>query len=113
MRVAIEEGAEGRDVDAPRHRLDVGPGAALRQALAECIAVIGAIGQQGLAGTEAREQIARALPVMGLAFGELKRDRIAVGIDDGVDFGGQPASRAPHASGWSVVPFLGLRRAPF
>ena len=88
-------------------------GAALRQALAECIAVIGAIGQQGLAGTEALEQIARALPVMGLAFGELERDRIAVGIDESVDFRRQSAARAPHVSGWSVVPFLGLRPAPF
>ena len=44
--IAVEEGAESRDVDASRHGFDVGPGAALRQALAERIAIIGPVGQQ-------------------------------------------------------------------
>src|ERR1051326_4342818 len=46
--VAIEEGAEGRDVDAPRHGLDVGPRAALGQAGAQSVAVVGAVGEQDL-----------------------------------------------------------------
>lgn len=111
--VAIEERAEGRDVDAPRHGFDVGPSATLRQAFTKRIAVIGAIGQQGLAGTETVEQIACALAVMGLALGELERDRIAVGIDESMNLGRQSAARAPHASGWSVVPFGGIPRPPF
>jgi len=40
---------------------------------------------------------------LGLTLAQLKRDRIAVGVDDGVDVGDQPASQAPHASGWREV----------
>ena len=52
--------------------------------------------------------------VVSLALGELERDRVAVGIDEGMDFGRQSASRAPHASGSSVVPSGGgVSRPPF
>src|SRR5579863_5719515 len=111
--IAIEERAEGWDVDAPRHWFDVGPSPALGQAVAEGIAVISAVGQQGLAGTKTIKQIDCAPAVMGLARSELERDRIAVGIDESVNFRRQSAARAPHASGWSVVPFVGFRRTPF
>ena len=111
--ISIEERAEGRDVLASRHRLDVRPRTALCQALAQPIAVIGAVGKQGLAGAEMVEHIAGALAVMGLALGEFERDRIAVGIDKGMDFRCQSAARAPHASGCSVVPGVGFLRPPF
>jgi len=53
--------------------------------------------------------------VVSLPLGELERYRIAVGVDDGVNLGGQPASRAPHASGRRDVPRggVGFLRAPF
>jgi hypothetical protein len=47
---------------------------------------------------------------MRLSFGELDDDRQAVGIDQGVDLGGQAAARTPHAFGASVVANLGWRR---
>src|SRR5579871_7037156 len=50
--IAIEKRAEGRNVDAPRHGFDVRPRAARGQAVAEGIAVISAVGEQGLASTE-------------------------------------------------------------
>jgi hypothetical protein len=41
---------------------------------------------------------------MGLAFGQLERDRQATGIDQRMDFGGQAAPRATHATG-SIIFF--------
>ena len=112
----IEIWAECRKVDAPGHRLDVGPGAAIGQSLAQGVAVISAVGEQGLAIANAAQHIGGAAAVVSLARGEFERDRIAVGVDDGVDFGGQPASRAPHALGSRQVPSGGaggFLRTPF
>ena len=36
---------------------------------------------------------------MGLPLGQLEPDRAAFGIDKGMDFGGQAAARATHATG--------------
>ena len=105
--VAVEEGAEGRDVLAVWHRLDVGPGAACGEGLAQGVAVVGAVGQQDLAGAKRCEHVLGAAAVMGLAFGELRGDRQTVGVDQGMDLGGQAAARATHATG-SVVFFWAL-----
>jgi hypothetical protein len=110
--VAIKERTESWDIDPVRHRLEVGPSALVLQLLTQRIAVVGAVGQRDLLGTEIIEHVDGATPVMGLALGHLAHDRIAVAIDKGMDFGRQSAARAPQASGWSVVPFRGLR-APF
>src|ERR1700712_4012277 len=110
--VSVEEGAEGRDVDAVGHGLDVRPGAAFGQALAQRVAVVGTIGEQDLTGTKAVQNIDGAPAIVRLAFGELEGDRITIRIDESVDLSGQSASRTPHASGWSVVPVGGLR-TPF
>src|SRR6185437_10806900 len=107
--IAVEEGTEGRNVDASRHGFDVRPGTAICQALAKGVAVIGTVGKQNLTGAELVEHIAGAFAVMRLALGEFERDRIAVGIDKGMDLCRQSAARAPHASGSSVVPFVGLQ----
>ena len=40
---------------------------------------------------------------MSLAGPELRRDRQAIGVDNGMDFRGQSAPRAPHASGVSCA----------
>jgi hypothetical protein len=113
---AIEVGAENRDIDAPRHRLDVGPCAAVGQGLAEGVAVIGAVGEQGLARADAVQHIGGAPAVMRLALAQLEGDWIAVGVHNGVDFGRQPSARAPHASGCKEVPRggdIGVLRTPF
>src|SRR3546814_3634153 len=83
--VAVEEGAEGGSGPALGHRLDVGPGAALREGGPEGVAVIGAIGEQDLAAAEGVEHVGRALAVMGLAFAQLQGDRQAIGVDESVD----------------------------
>src|SRR3954452_5408617 len=77
--ITVEEGAEGRNIDASRHRLDVRPGSALEQSVAERVAVVGSICEQDLPDAEAVQHIAGAPPVMDLALGELERDRVAVG----------------------------------
>ena len=46
--VAVKVGAERRDVPAVRHRLDVSPRAAFIEALAQRVAVIGAVSQKNL-----------------------------------------------------------------
>ena len=73
------------------------------------IAVVGAIGQEDLARPEARQHVVGALAVMGLPLAELEGDGQTVGIDEGMDLGGQSAPRAPHASGSKLVPSGGLR----
>jgi hypothetical protein len=55
------------------------------------------------------EHVGGASAVMGLTLGELERDRQTISIDDHMDLDGQPASRAPHALGSSVVPSGGRR----
>ncbi len=110
--VSIEERAECRDVDPVRHWLDIGPSALFLQALAQRIAVVSPVGKQDLSGTEIVEHVVGAAAVMRLALAQLERDRIAVAVDQRMDFGRQSAARTPHASGWSVVPFRGLR-TPF
>ena len=83
--------------------------------LAQRVAVVGAVGDQDLAGPEPVEHVGGAPAVMSLPFGQLQRDRQAVCVDERVDLGRQPASRAPHALGSSIVPSGGRRgvRTPF
>ena len=83
--------------------------------MAERVAVVGAVGEEDLAGAEGAQHVGGAAAIVGLAFGQLQRDRQAVGVDEGVDLGRQPAPRAPHALGSSVVPSGGRRgvRTPF
>ena len=105
--VAVKEWAEGRDVLAVWHRLDVGPGPA--QGIAQPVAVVSAIGQRDLPVADAAEHVDGTASVMGLALGQLQQDRQAVGVDKRMDLGGQSASRAPHASGVRLVPKGGVR----
>ena len=102
-----EEGAKCRLRPAAGQRLDVGERALLEQALAEHVAVVGAVCEQDLAGFKAAQHVGGAAAIVSLPFGELQDDWQAVGIDEGVDLGGQPASRAPHALGSRLVPRAG------
>ncbi len=111
--VSIEEWTEPRNVHPVRHRFDVGPGTPVRQFFSQRVAVVGAIGKQDLTFADRIEHVASAATVMRLACRQLEGYRVAVGIDKGVDLGRQPAPRAPHAAGWSVVPFVGFLRTPF
>ena len=113
--VAIQEGAEGWLVHPARDWLHVGPGSLGRHGLAQDVAVVGAIGDQGLAGPEGAQHGSGAATVMSLPFAQRQRDRKAVGVHESMDLGRQPASRAPHALGSSVVPSGGRGgvRTPF
>ena len=113
--VAIEECTERWLLSAPGDRLDVRPRAARRKALAQSVAVVGAISEQDLTAFERLDQIDGAPPIVRLAFGEFEADRQAIGVHERMDFGGQSASRAPHASACSDVPSGGLRfvQTPF
>jgi hypothetical protein len=55
--VSVEKAAEGRNVFAVGHRLDIGPDAACREGAAERVAVVGAIGEQDLTVAEILEQV--------------------------------------------------------
>jgi hypothetical protein len=63
------------------------------------------VGEQNLAGTKSIEHVLGAFAVLGLAFAELERNRQAFGVDERMDFGGQAATRATHATG-SLIFFL-------
>lgn len=71
--VPIEEGAEGRPVDASRHRLDVGSGAALGEAVAQRVAVVGAVGQQDLVVADGRGSWLSARPASAPCIGRERR----------------------------------------
>src|SRR5271155_173045 len=102
--IAIEKGAESGDAHAAGHWFDVGPSSLLLDRRAQGITVIGPVGQKDLAGSEVAQHVLSASSIMGLALGELERDGQAVGIDERVDLGRQPAPRAPHASSSRDVP---------
>ena len=110
--ISKQEGAEGGNAHAARHGFDVGPGAAAFHLCAQSVAVIGSIRQKDLATGDVGQHVGGALTVMGLAGRELEEDGQAIGVDQGVDLGRQPASRAPHALASREVPSGGLR-APF
>ena len=65
--VAIQEGAEGWNVHTSRHGPDVGPSAPSRHPVAQGIAVVGSVGDQGLTGSERVQPGSGAAPVMGLS----------------------------------------------
>ena len=73
-----------------------------REMIAQPIAVVGGIGQQGLARPNGTQHVVGRPAVMGLACGQLEGDRQALRIGDGVDLRCQPAPRAPHADGSKV-----------
>ena len=83
------------------------------EGLVERVAVAGAVRQQDLAGANLAQHVGGASPVVGLAFGQLQHHRQAVGVGQGVDLGGQPAPRAPHAAGESDVPRGGVLQRHF
>src|SRR3984957_16246214 len=106
---AIEVGAEGWDVHPVWHWLDVAPRALTCEARPQGVAVVTAVGEEDLALAETGEHVVSASPVMSLPGRQLQQNRQAVGVDEGMDFRGQSASRAPHAAGSSVVPSGGRR----
>ena len=71
--------------NAARHRLDVGPGASVGQAVAESVAVVGAVGQKDLAFADAVQHVLCTSAIVGLALGQLQRNRPAFGVDQGMD----------------------------
>lgn len=74
------------------------------QRLAECGAVVAAIGDEVFGGREGAEHEACALVIAHLAFREQHDDRTALAVADGVELGVQPAFGAPDTAGNS--PFL-------
>lgn len=69
--ISVEVRAKSRQILAVRHGLDVGKGAARGEALAQRVAVIGAVCQKVLTLDKRIEHIAGAASSMGLAFGQL------------------------------------------
>jgi len=97
--LSIEPFVEWRQVYPVGHEFDVGACSARRKVLAQGVGIVGAVGQEDVAAAKRAEHILCAASVMGLAFSEFQKDWQAAGIDEGVDFGGQPAARATHATG--------------
>ena len=105
----IEIRAEGRNVYAAGHGFDVAPCALACEALSQGVAVVTAVGQEDLTFAETLEHVGGASPVMSLSGRQLQENGQAVGVDEGMDFRGQSASRAPQAPGSSDVPSGGRR----
>ncbi len=97
--LSVEPTAEGRGTEPVRHGADISPGAAFGEALAKGVGIIRPIRQENVPGPHGVKHVLGAAAVMSLPLGQLERDRQAVGIDEDVDFGRQPAARATHATG--------------
>jgi hypothetical protein len=73
--------------------------ALLDQSVAEPVAVVTAIGDQGGCSRQARQQRLSALVVADLAGGEMQQDRPPGLVADGVQFGVQAAFGASQTAG--------------
>ncbi len=82
---------------------DVGPSAPFGEFVSKPIAVVGAVRQQDLTSADVAQHVGGAATVMRLPLRQLQGDRQAISVHEGVDLRGQPAPRAPHASGVSDV----------
>ncbi len=91
---AMQEGRESRFGATIGYRLDVGEGTVRGELPTQRIGIIGSISEQDVAVANGNEHVYRGAAIMGLAFGELERDRQAAGVDQRVDFwsSGRPAS---------------------
>jgi len=96
---AIEPFAKGGRVASLRHGSHIGSCAARCKCLAQGIGVVGAVSQQNVASADGAEHVFGATSVMGLAFGEFEQDWQAAGVNERVNLGCQPATRATHATG--------------
>ena len=74
----VEVRVEGGKPFSRRHQPDVGHCSAFGKGVAQAVAVMGTVGEQGL------------------ALGQFQPDRASKRIDQGMDFRGQAAARATH-----------------
>src|SRR3974390_1064370 len=88
---AVEERAKRWNVHPACFRLDVGPAAPPGHVLAQGIAIVSAVCEQDLALANLVQHTGSAGAVMSLAFCQLQQNREAIGINKGMDFGGQAA----------------------
>src|ERR1700722_1033232 len=92
---AIEVAAEGGDVHPARHWFDVAPCALSCEARPQGVAVVAAVGQENLTLAETFEHVGGASSGMSLPRRQLQENGQAVGVDQGMDFRRQSASRTP------------------
>ena len=81
-----------------------------REMFAQAVAVVGGIGQQGLARPDGSQHVVGRAPVMGLPGGQFQRDRQTLRIGHGVDLCRQAAARAPDGTSLKP-PFLEVASA--
>lgn len=96
--------AEGGFLGALVERADVGQQTVRIQFLPDGIAVIGAIAKQNAAITDIVYHRLECLTVVRLTGRQFQRDRQAVAVDKGMDFGRVPAAGTAHAI--AEPPFL-------
>lgn len=97
--LAIDPSAERESFDAVGHGADVGPCAPFGHCSAQAVAIVGAVGEQDVARLDRLQHVGGRASIVSLALGQFEMDRSALGIDKRVDFGGQAAARATHATG--------------
>lgn len=98
--------AEARLPFAVALRRDIRRGALILDHFADSVGVVGLVGQHDGARTKVVEQLIGDLPVVGLPGGQAKPDREALGVDNDVDLGREPASGATETMIWT--PFFAV-----
>jgi len=95
---SVEDGAEGGFPATMGHRRDVGRSTGGFDLAAQPIGVISLVGEDDGAFAQMAEQLGGGWTVARLARRQQQLDRQAAGIGQGMDFGGQPATRAAHTA---------------
>ena len=104
----VHPGAEDEGAFPVRAGWDVRPRAALGEARADGVRVVGAVGDHDCALRHDRQQLLAGRSVVGLAGGEEQAHGASFRVDECVDLGRQAAARTSHAtiSGGLRIPFF-------
>ncbi len=97
--LAVEPSRKGRPVFPVWHQADIAPGAAFGEAIAQGVAIIGAIRQEDVPGLNGSEHIGGFASIVSLPLAQFQGNWQAIGIDKRVDLRRQAAARAAHATG--------------
>jgi hypothetical protein len=94
----IEHRAEARLPAAMDHRWDIGRGSDGLDLAAKPVGVIGLVGEHDSAFVQVPEQALGDRAIAGLTRRQHQFEGQTIGVDEGVNFGRQPAARAAHTA---------------
>lgn len=95
---SVDASTECRFLDPVIERPNVGECTLCRDLFAKRIAIVAAISEHDAVLRQVFQHAGATRPIVGLALGQLQRDREAAGVDERMDLGRKPAAGASHAT---------------